>query len=81
MIMSAIPMRACARLLDALLLQPAVLLADLAPQGWECSPLRRVFRPTPEQRTGERQRFRRNLAALRGEQTSAGPSSTAGAGD
>lgn len=61
----------CARLLERLLLEPAELLAVLAPEGWERSLLRHTFHPTPEQIAAERERFRRSLASLSGEQESA----------
>lgn len=56
----------CDELLDSFLDPPEVLLAALAPEGWERSPLRRVFHPTPEQVEAKTRRIRRNLRSLGG---------------
>ena len=57
---------ASAELLGHLLLEPAELFEALAPNGWERSPLRNVFHPTPEQLREERERVARNLASWLG---------------
>lgn len=46
------------------------VLAELAPEGWEQSPLVRIFHPTLEQRLEEHLRINANIARLRGEATS-----------
>jgi hypothetical protein len=48
-------------LLDRWLLSPGELLAVLAPEGWNNSPLLRCYHPTPEQRRREAAAFRENL--------------------
>lgn len=57
---------ACAQLLNRFLLAPQELLHAFTPEGWERSPLLRIFHPTPEQLRAEAERMRRNLAELWG---------------
>lgn len=54
----------CTRLLDRFFLPPEELLAVLAPEGWDESPLLRCYHPTPAQRREEAVAFRENLNRL-----------------
>lgn len=55
------PIEASLQLLGRFLIDPADLLATLAPDGWEHSPLMRIFHPTPERLRIEHERMRRDL--------------------
>jgi hypothetical protein len=54
----------CWDLLCQLLDGPDQIMADLAPQGWPTSPLRRIFHPTAEQQFDQAVRRSENLLAL-----------------
>ncbi|CAN5149160.1 hypothetical protein BH09GEM1_BH09GEM1_22370 [soil metagenome] len=54
----------CSTLLDSFLLAPANFLDELAPEGWEQSPLLLAFHPTPEQQREEADRLTRNQRSL-----------------
>ena len=56
-------------LLGAFLRAPRELLAALAPNGWERSPLVHVYHPTAEQRREELNAFERTMSAFFGEKT------------
>lgn len=55
---------ACAELLGRFFVDPGELLAALAPEGWERSPIAKIFHATVEQLEAERTAMRRNLASL-----------------
>ncbi len=52
------------RLLCQLLDDPDQIMADLAPQGWQTSPLRRIFHPTAEQQLTKAVQISENLHSL-----------------